>query len=87
MRSPLLTDALPPRVRGLRAISISSLDDGLPPPWYHTAEDTPDRVDAAALTRATEFVVALARLLDREAARRAAGRGKRSRSAMEAELT
>jgi hypothetical protein len=29
----------------------------------------PDRVDAAALSRATDFVVALSRLIDREAGR------------------
>ncbi|MDP9189939.1 MAG: M20/M25/M40 family metallo-hydrolase [Actinomycetota bacterium] len=70
VRSPLLTDALPARVRGLRAISIAGLEGGLPPPWYHTHEDTPGRVDAKSLSHATEFVVGLARLLDREGARR-----------------
>jgi hypothetical protein len=75
VRSPLLTDALPARVRGLRTITVTSLDDGLPPPWYHDPADTPDRADPAAIARTTGFVVALARLLDRDAARRAdAGR-------------
>jgi Peptidase family M28 len=71
LRSPLLTDALAARVRGFRPISVSTLDDGLPPPWYHQPEDTPERVDEEALARATDFVVALARLLDRDAGRRA----------------
>ena len=69
LRSPLLTDALPARIRGLRAITITSVEDGLVPPWYHTPEDTPDRVDPAALDRTTEFVVSLLRLLDRGAGR------------------
>ena len=69
LRSPLLTDALPARVRKLRAISLTSLSDGLPAPWYHTHEDTPERVNPGSLTRTTEFVVGLARLLDRAAGR------------------
>jgi hypothetical protein len=73
IRSPLLTDAIAFRIRKLRAITVTSIDDGLPPPWYHTHEDTPDRVNAGSITRTTEFVVALARLLDREAGRSQAG--------------
>ena len=69
VRSPLLTDALPLAVRRGRAITITGLAGGLPPPWYHTHEDTPDRVVDEALTRSTDFVVGLARLLDREAGR------------------
>lgn len=69
LRSPLITDALPAAVRRRRAISIVGLDDGLPPPWHHTHEDTPERVVGPSLARATEFVLGLARLLDREAGR------------------
>ncbi len=69
VRSPLLTDALPAAIRRRRAITITSLADGLPPPWYHTHEDTPERVVPQSLTRATDFVVGLAGLLDREAGR------------------
>jgi Peptidase family M28 len=70
IRHPLLDDALPPRVRRLRSITIRTTDaGGNLAPWYHTHEDTPERADPAALTGATEFVVALARLLDREAGR------------------
>jgi hypothetical protein len=54
----------------MHAITIRATDGGSPAPWYHTHEDTPERVDEQALTRATEFVVALARLLDRDAGRR-----------------
>ena len=70
IRHSILDDALPPRVRRMRSITIRTTDaEGNLAPWYHTQEDTPERVDTAALTRATEFVVALARLLDREAGR------------------
>jgi Zn-dependent M28 family amino/carboxypeptidase len=66
LRYPLLDDALPARLRGYRAITIRTTEDGLPAPWYHTEADTPDRVDSAALTRATEFIVGLCRLADRD---------------------
>jgi Peptidase family M28 len=70
IRHPLLDDALPPRLRRMRSITIRTTDPGGNlAPWYHTHEDVPERVDGEALTRATEFVVALARLLDREAGR------------------
>lgn len=72
LRYSLLDDALPPRVAGMHAITIRATDGGSPAPWYHTLEDTPERVDEQALTRATEFVVALTRLLDRDAGRRGA---------------
>ncbi len=71
LRSPLITDALPARIRKLRAITIVGAKDGLPPPWYHTHDDVPERVEAPSLTAATEFVAGLARLLDREAGRAA----------------
>lgn len=70
LRSPLLTDALPAAIRGMRAITITGVHEGLPAPWYHTHDDVPSRTDDVALERATEFVVALAGLLDRDAARR-----------------
>ena len=70
IRHPLLDDALPPRIRRLRSITLRTTDpDGNLAPWYHTLEDVPDRVDSAALSRATDFVVALCRLIDREAGR------------------
>ena len=72
LRYPLLDDALPAQLRGFRAITIRTTEDGLPAPWYHTEADTPDRVDAAALTRATAFVVGLSRLVDRDLGRRPA---------------
>ncbi len=71
IRHPLIDDALPPRIRRMRSITIRTTDaDGNLAPWYHTHDDVPDRVDPAALTHATRFVVSLARLLDREAGRR-----------------
>jgi hypothetical protein len=70
IRHPLLDDALPPRVQRMRSITIRTTDpDGNLAPWYHTHDDVPDRVDQDALTRATEFVVGLSRLIDRDAGR------------------
>jgi hypothetical protein len=54
----------------MRSITLRTTDpDGNLAPWYHTHDDVPDRVDPDALNRATEFVVALARLIDRDAGR------------------
>jgi Peptidase family M28 len=70
IRHALLDDAMPARVRRLRAITLRTTDErGNLAPWYHTHEDVPERVDSDALTRASDFVVSLARLLDREAGR------------------
>src|SRR3954452_3859200 len=70
IRHPLLDDALPARIRRMRAITLRTTDpNGNLAPWYHTHDDIPDRVDDAALTRATDFLVSLARLIDRGAAR------------------
>jgi hypothetical protein len=70
IRHPVLDDAMAARVRRFRAITLRTTDeDGNLAPWYHTHDDTPDRVDPDALTRASDFVVSLARLLDREAGR------------------
>jgi hypothetical protein len=72
IRHPLLDDALPPRIRRHRVITIRTTDEnGNLAPWYHTHQDVPERIDSEALNRATEFVVALARLIDRDASRRA----------------
>jgi hypothetical protein len=70
IRHPLLDDAMPARVRRFRAITLRTTDEGGNlAPWYHTHEDVPERVDSKALARASDFVVSLARLLDREAGR------------------
>ena len=70
IRHPLLDDALPARLRRLRAITLRTTDEaGNLAPWYHTHDDVPDRVDAEALTRATDFLISLARLIDRDAGR------------------
>ncbi|HET8975968.1 MAG TPA: M28 family peptidase [Solirubrobacterales bacterium] len=65
VRSPVVSDALAARVRRMRSVSIVGADGGLAPPWLHAHEDTPERIDAAALERTTAFVVALAGLIDR----------------------
>ena len=73
IRHPLLDDALPPRVRRMRSITLRTTDeDGNLAPWYHTHDDVPERVDLTALGRATDFAVGLVRLIDREAGRRQA---------------
>jgi hypothetical protein len=70
MRYAQVDDALAARVRGIAAISILGVEQGAFPPWYHTLDDKPERIDASALERATEYVVAVARLLDRDVGRR-----------------
>lgn len=73
VRSPLTGDALAARIRGIPAITIAGLDDdGLPSPVHHTDEDLPARCDPVAIGRATDLLVAIAKLLDRDAARRVA---------------
>ena len=73
VHSPLTGDALAARIRGIPSITITGLDaDGLPSPAHHTDDDVPARCDAAAVDRATGLLVAMARLLDRDAARRVA---------------
>ncbi len=72
MRYAQLDDALPAQLRGHPSIAILGAEDGVLAPWYHTPDDLPENVDAAALTRSTEFVVSLIRLLDRDVGRRAA---------------
>lgn len=72
VRSADVSDAQPVAIRRRRAITITGLADGLPPPWQRSHEDTPERVVESALTRATDLVVELTRRLDREAAAAAA---------------
>jgi hypothetical protein len=72
IRHPLLDDAMPARIRRMRAITLRTTDeDGNLAPIYHTHDDIPKRVDPEALTRATDFLVDLTRLIDRDAGRRA----------------
>src|SRR3954454_8038306 len=72
IRHPLLDDAMPARVRRMRAITLRTTDpDGNLAPWYHTHEDVPERVDDEALTRASDYLISLARLIDRDAGRAA----------------
>jgi hypothetical protein len=82
IRHPLLDDAMPARVRRMRAITLRTTDpNGNLAPWYHTHDDVPDRVDARAMTNATDFLVSLARLIDREAGRAAGGAAAKPRAA------
>jgi hypothetical protein len=72
LRIPTHTDALPAIARGFRAISIVAAENGLTPPYYHTPEDTPDKLDEDAMTRTVEFTLELVRQLDRDLGRRLA---------------
>jgi hypothetical protein len=69
LRIPTHTDALPAIARGFRAISIVAAEDGLTPPYHHTPDDTPERLDAGAVTRTVEFTLELVRQLDRDMGR------------------
>jgi len=69
VRAPLGSDALAARLRRFRSTTIRGLDSGLPPRWQHAPDDTPEHVDSDAMDRATGFVSALVRLLDRDAGR------------------
>lgn len=70
-RSPLTGDALAARIRGIPAITLTGLgEDGLPSPAHHTDQDVPANCDPAAIGRATDLLVSIAQLLDRDAGRR-----------------
>jgi len=69
-RIPFHTDALPANTRGFRAISLIGARDGVGAPHCHTHDDTPDRVDDDALSRAVDFTLELVGQLDRDAGRR-----------------
>jgi hypothetical protein len=71
-RHGLATDALPARLRGIPATTITTLEPGSPlPANIHTPDDLPDTLDPEAITAAHEFALALVRLLDRDVGRRA----------------
>lgn len=76
LRYGFATDALPARLAGHPAITITGLEHGaLLPSNSRGAADTPDRIDPDALEHAHDFARDLARLLDREAGRRRLGHG------------
>lgn len=62
-------DGLAARVRGYPATTVRCLDEAGRAPGQHTAADTPDRIDAAALARAHGFALDAIRLLDRDVGR------------------
>ena len=75
IRYPLIDDALPPRVRRFRSITLRATDPaGNLAPWYHTHDDVLENIDAVALSQATYFLVSLIRLIDRDAGRIASAR-------------
>jgi hypothetical protein len=64
------SDAMPARLRGYPATTISCLTDAGVVPDQRTADDTPDHIDAAAVARAEGFTLELVRAIDRDLARR-----------------
>ena len=66
----LAGDSMPPSIAGFPATAITCLDDEGYVPGRHTPDDTPDRVDPAALDRAHGFALELVRALDRDVGRR-----------------
>lgn len=70
LRHGFATDALPARLAGCAATTITCLQPGaVVPPNYHSAADRPEALDPEALTRAHDFTVELVRLLDRDLGR------------------
>jgi hypothetical protein len=68
----LAGDSMPPRVAGFPATAITCLNSLNYVRDRHTPNDTPDRVDPAALDRAHGFALELVRAIDREVGRRTA---------------
>jgi hypothetical protein len=66
----LAGDSMPPHVAGFPATAISCLNDLDYVAERHTRNDTPDRIDPAALDRAHGFALELVRALDRDVGRR-----------------
>ncbi len=72
IRHGFATDALAARARGMRATAITCLEPGaITPARYHTPDDVPGAIDAAALGRAEGFCMSLIRALDRDQGRSA----------------
>ena len=70
LRHGFADDALPARLAGYRAISLTALEPGSAvPPGYHRMDDVPERLDPAALERARSFALTLVAALDRDARR------------------
>jgi len=70
-RHSLVTDAIAARIAGLRAITIEGNENGMiVPPYHHTHDDTPEKLDEDAMTRAVDFTLELVRQLDRDVGRR-----------------
>jgi hypothetical protein len=74
LRHGFATDALPARLHGIAATTITCLGPGsVLPANIHTPADLPGELDPQAMTRAHDFALELIRLLDRDVARRAQG--------------
>jgi Peptidase family M28 len=73
-RRGVAADSLPPRLAKYRATTVGCTNELGFVPGYHTAVDTPDRIDPAALERAQGFLADLVGTLDRDVGRRAGAR-------------
>jgi hypothetical protein len=71
LRHGLAGDAMPARLRGIQATTISCLDEDGYAPNYHRPTDTPERIDRDSLERAHDFTLELVRQLDRDVGRKA----------------
>jgi acetylornithine deacetylase/succinyl-diaminopimelate desuccinylase-like protein len=70
LRHGFATDALPARLRGYAATTITCLEPGSSlPANFHTPADTPERIDPEALERAHAFAFELIRRLDADVGR------------------
>jgi hypothetical protein len=70
LRHAFATDALPARLAGCAATTITCLEPGAQVPAnYHLPSDLPDAVDPEAVDRAHEFALELIRVLDRDVGR------------------
>lgn len=70
LRHGFATDALPARLRGIPATTITCLEPGAAVPAnFHTPADLPGALDPQAVAGAHDFTLELVRLLDRDVGR------------------
>ncbi len=74
LRHGVAADSLPPRLARYRATTVTCTNELGVVPGYHTALDTPERIDPEALERAHAFLADVVRTLDRDVGRRSATR-------------
>ena len=81
LRHGFATDALPARLAGIPATTITCLAPGaIVPANYHTAADVPEAIEPEALDRAHGFALELIRRLDADVGRRTGAEPKPKRA-------